>query len=196
VLHESRSTNSKGRFCPRLFFVAVDVQRERQNKSAMSMPARCYAEDLRSIGQALEARDIIDFELKRLADLYVIQAVPEQGASPRSKTRQWLRRLRSRSTHEPIIFHPADVERLSQAGRAKRSKPGQLTNFRTLSNILRTIGAYLDRGELELVELQKRRVSVTLTYRDKAGQKREEVRTISSFYRLFLDLCGKRGKAQ
>lgn len=163
----------------------------------MSMPAtRRYDEDLRSVGQALEARDIIDFELKQLADLYVIQAVPEQGASLRSITRQWLHRLRSRSTDEQIIFHPADVERLSQAGRAKRSKPGQLTNFRTLSNILRTIGAYLDGSELELVELQKRRISVTLSYRDKAGDKREEVRTISSFYRLFLELCAKRAKAQ
>jgi hypothetical protein len=174
----------------------VAIQPERQYKSAMShaRAARCYAEDLRSVGQALEARDIIDFELKHLADLYVIQPVPEQGASLRSKTRQWLRRLRS--TDEQIIFHPADVERLSQAGRAKRSKPGQLTNFRTLSNILRTIGAYLDGSELELVELQKRRISVTLSYRDKTGQKREEVRTISSFYRLFLELYGRRGKAQ
>ena len=34
--------------------------------------SRLYGEDLRSIGQALEARDIIDFELKRLAESYII----------------------------------------------------------------------------------------------------------------------------
>jgi hypothetical protein len=155
-----------------------------------------YAEDLRCVGQALEARDIVDFKLKRLADLYVIQGEPEQGRSLRSKVRQWIWRLSSTSSNEQIIFHPADIERLSQAGRAKRSTPGELTNFRSISNILRTIGAYLDASELELVELQKRRISVTLCYRDKGGQKREEVRTISSFYRLFLELCGKRGKAR
>jgi hypothetical protein len=39
--------------------------------------SRRYGEDIRSIGQALEARDIIDFELKRLADSYVIQGMPQ-----------------------------------------------------------------------------------------------------------------------
>ncbi len=105
---------------------------------------RCYDEDLRAIGQALEARDISVFELKRLADNYVIQGTPEQTGSLRSKVRQWL----------------------------------------------------LDASEFELVELQKRRISITLLYRDKAGQQREEDRPISSFYRLFLELYGKRGQTQ
>jgi hypothetical protein len=156
---------------------------------------RRYAEDLRSVGQALEAGGIRDFELKRVKDLYVIQGItPEPGRLLSSKLDSWLGRLLGRSTDEPIIFHPADVAKLSQAGRAKRSKLGQLTDFHTVSNILRTIGAYLDAGELELVELQKRRISVTLCYRDKAGQIHKEVRSISSFYRFFLDLCGRRGQ--
>jgi hypothetical protein len=157
--------------------------------------SRRYGEDLRSIGQALEARDIIDFELKRLADLYVIQGIPEQG-SLRSKVRQWLSGLRSGSATDPISFGPVDVEQLSQAGRAKRSNREQLTNFRTVSNILRTIGAFLDAGEHELVEIQKRRISITLSYRDKVGQEHKEDRTISSFYNFFLELYGKRGQPQ
>jgi hypothetical protein len=56
----------------------------------------------------------------------------------------------------------ADVEKLSQAGRAKRSNPGQLTDFHSVSNTMRTIGAYLDSREAELVELHKRRISITL----------------------------------
>ncbi len=157
---------------------------------------RCYDEDLRAIGQALEARDISVFELKRLADNYVIQGTPEQTGSLRSKVRQWLRRLRSGSTAEVLALGLADVEQLSQAGRAKRSNPDRLTHFHRVSNILRTIGAYLDASEFELVELHKRRISITLSYRDKAGHEREEDRTISSFYRLFLELYGKRGQTQ
>jgi hypothetical protein len=42
-------------------------------------------------------------------------------------------------------------------------QPEQLTNFRSVSNILHTIGAYLDAGEHELVEIQKRPISITLT---------------------------------
>jgi len=82
--------------------------------------SRRYGEDLRSIGQALEARDIIDFELKRLADLYVIQGIPEQG-SLRSKVRQWLRRLRGSPAADPIFLGSAKVEQLSKPG--ERSAP-------------------------------------------------------------------------
>jgi hypothetical protein len=95
-----------------------------------------------------------------------------------------------------MIFGGVDLEQLSQAGRAKRSKPGQLTEFRTVPNILRTVGAYLDSREAELLILQKRRISMTLSYRNKTGQERQEDRSISSFYRVFLQLYGKRGQEQ
>ena len=150
---------------------------------------RRYDEDLRAIGQALEARDISVFVLKRLADDYALESLSEQTDS---MVRQWVQRLRSGSDTNLPTLGVADVERLSQAGRAKRSQPGQVPDFRTLSNTLRTIGAYLDGNEVELIELHKRRISITLSYRDKAGQKRQEDRSISSFYRLFIELCGKR----
>jgi len=150
---------------------------------------RHYDEDLRAIGQALEARDISNFELKRLTDTYIM---PEQTRSVRSRVRQWLLRLRSGTRDESLTFGLADVEKLSQAGRARRSKPGQLTDFRRVSNNLRTIGAYLDSKEVELVELHKRPISITLSYRNKAGEEQREDRTISSFYNFFLQLCGKR----
>jgi hypothetical protein len=157
---------------------------------------RHYDEELRAIGQALEARDISVFELKRVEDLYVIEGVPDQADSLDSKVRQWLRRLHRHSTNAPMILGAVDVEQFSQAGRAKRSKPGQLTDFRTVSNILRTVGAYLDSKEVELLMLQKRRISITLSYRDKTGREQQEDRSISSFYRVFLELCGKRGQKQ
>src|SRR5262245_7513587 len=140
-----------------------------------------YAEDLRSIRQGLETRENVDFELKQQVNSYFIQGTPEHAGSLRSKLRQW--RWRRGSAAEPIILRSSDVERLSQAGRARRTDPGRLADFRTVSNILRTIGSYLDASEFELVELQKRRISITLFYRDKQGQRREEVRSISSFYR-------------
>ena len=152
---------------------------------------RHYDEDLRAIGQALEARDISNFELKRLTDTYIISGMPETR-SVRSRVRQWLLRLRSGTRDESLTFGLADVEKLSQAGRARRSKPGQLTDFRRVSNNLRTIGAYLDSKEVELVELHKRPISITLSYRDKTGEEQREDRTVSSFYNFFLQLCGKR----
>ena len=38
-----------------------------------------YGEDFRSIGQALEAKSVRSFELKRLGDWYILQGVPPGG---------------------------------------------------------------------------------------------------------------------
>ncbi len=146
--------------------------------------SRRYDEDLRAIGQALEARDIRVFELQHLTEQYVVQGMSEQTGSLRS------------SNAESLTLGLADVEKLSQTGRARRSKPGQLTNFHTVSNTLRTIGAYLDSKDVELVELHKRPITVTLSYRDKVGQEHKEDRTIVSFYNFFIELCGKRGSQE
>jgi len=155
-----------------------------------------YDEDLRSIGQALEAKNINVFELKRVADRYMVQGMPEQTGSLGSKRRPWYRRLRAGSGAESLSLGSADVARLSQAGRAKRSKPRRLPDFYTVSNTLRTVGAYLDAKGVELVELHKRPISITLAYRDKKGREYGEDRAISSFYNLFLELYGKRGLTQ
>jgi len=130
------------------------------------------------MGQALEAREISVFELTRLSEHYIIRGVPEQSGSLRSKVGRWLR-LGSSSSAESLTFTVADIEKLSQAGLARRFKPGQLTNFRSLSNLLRTIGAYLDSKEAELFELKKRPISLSLCYRDKAGREQREDHTIS-----------------
>ena len=151
-----------------------------------------YDEDLRVIGQALEARDVRVFELKHLTERYVIHGMPEQTGTLRSKLGQRLKRLLSGSSADSLTLDLAEVEQLSQAGRARRSNPGQRTHFRGVSNTLRTIGAYLDSNEVELLELHKRPITVTLLYRDKSGREQKEDRTIASFYNFFLELCGKR----
>ena len=158
------------------------------------MAATHYSEDLRTIGQKLESMNVGVFELKRLADSYVIQGTPEQASSLRSRMGQWLQRVRHGSRTEPLSLGWAELEKLSRAGRAKRSQPGRLTEFRSLPNILRTIGAYLDSSDFELIELQKRAISITLSYRDDEGNNQTEDRSISSFYKDFLELCHQRAQ--
>jgi hypothetical protein len=155
---------------------------------------RRYGEELRAIGQALEARDISVFELKQAGDKYTITGAPDQTDSPSSKVGQWLRQLSRGSRTVSIALNLLEIERLSQVGRAKRVDYERLQNFRSVSSILRTIGAYLDSREAKLLELHKRRISITLLYRDPTGQEHGEDRTVSSFHQLFLELCGKRGQ--
>jgi hypothetical protein len=155
-----------------------------------------YDEDLRSIGQALEARNITVFELKRIRDMYIIQGMPEQTGSLASKLRQWYWQLRSAFRTDSLSLDLDDVKRLSEAGRAKRSKPRRLPDFYSVSSTLRTVGAYLDARGVELVGLKKRPITIALSYRDKQGREHGEDRPISSFYNLFLELYGKRGQSQ
>ena len=71
-----------------------------------------------------------------------------------------------------------------------------MPDFRKLSNMLRTIGLYLESKQAKLVELQVRPLTITLSYKDSDGQQQIEDRTIRSFYNLFLELCENRDEAK
>jgi hypothetical protein len=154
-----------------------------------------YDEDFRSIGQALEAKNIRVFELRRLGNWYIVTAVPESDGSLRSKMRNFKLRFRSGSDVESLILALSEVQDRSGKGKAKRSQLGQIPDFRRLSNTLRTIGAYLESKRAKLIELKVRPFSITLSYQDAGGQQIED-RTIRSFYSLFLELYGKRSKTK
>ena len=158
------------------------------------MPAiRRYAEELRAIGQALDAKGVAGFELYSVPAGYFVKNLREETPSFTSTMWSWLRRERRRKTEFVTYgFELSDVKELSKTGRARRSIPGQIPRFRDPSNILRTVGAYLDDKEAELLELHKRPISVTVVYRDKSGREYREDRPVSSFQSLFVELCGKR----
>jgi hypothetical protein len=176
------------------YFILVGSSRIGYNELKGGRPVeatRHYEDDLRAIGQSVEPKEINYFELKRLGSSFTLRSTAEEAdLFPRTLSR--LRILPNRSAAGVLIIDEPELDRVTEKARTRRSNPGQLTEFRSISNLLRTVGAYLDANELELVELHKRAISITLLYRDKAGCDRKEDRPISSFYRLFLDLCGKR----
>ena len=153
-----------------------------------------YGEDFRSIGQALEAKNVRSFELKRVGDWYILQGVPPAHDSLRSKLHKFKMRFRSGSDAESLILALSDVEELSQKGKSRRFRPGRVPDFAKLSNALRTIGLYLESKQAKLIELQVRALTVTLSYKDSDGQQQIEDRTIRSFHGLFLELCEKRAE--
>ncbi len=151
-----------------------------------------YGEDFRSIGQALEAKNVRSFELKRLGDWYILEGVPPEEGSLRSKLHKLKLRFRSGSDAETLTLALPDVVELSKKGKAKRSIPGRMPEFQRLSNALRTIGAYLDSKRAKFVELKVRPLTITLSYQDNDGQQQMEDRTIRSFQNLSLELSDKR----
>jgi hypothetical protein len=157
------------------------------------MPARKrYAEDLRAIGQALAAQGVAAFELYSVPAGYFVRDLREETTSPISKIWNWLRRERRQIDFATYGFEFPDVEELSKRGRARRSKPGQIPQFREPSNILRMIGTYIETKNVEFLELHNRPISVTLVYRDRSGREYREDRPISSFQKVFVGLIEKR----
>jgi hypothetical protein len=156
-------------------------------------PTRQYAEELRAIGQALAAKGVAGFELYRLPAGYFVKDLRENTPSSATKMWNWLRGQRySNVEFVTYGFELIDVEELSKNGKARRSTSGLVPQFREPSNILRTIGAYIDAKDAELLELHKRPISVTIAYRDRAGHEYREDRPLSSFQNLFVELCRKR----
>jgi len=162
----------------------------------ISMATENYGEDFRSIGQALEAKTVRSFELKRLGEWYILQGVPPGSGSVRSKVHKFKLRFRRGSDAESLTLALSDVEELSRQGKAKRLIPGRMPNFGKLSNALRTIGLYLESKQAKFSDLQVRPLTITLSYKDSDGQQQIEDRTIRSFYSLSLDLYEKRAEAK
>ncbi|HJU63364.1 MAG TPA: hypothetical protein VJ864_15085 [Candidatus Binatia bacterium] len=154
-----------------------------------------YGEDFRSIGQALEAKNVSSFELKRLGDWYILQGIPSADGSLRSKLRKFKLRFQSGADAESLALALSEVKELSRKGKAKRFRPGRMPDFGKLSNALRTIGLYLESKQAQLIELRVRPLTITLSYKDSDGKQQIEDRSIRSFYGLSVDLCEKRDEA-
>ncbi|HEY1234107.1 MAG TPA: hypothetical protein VGH22_12090 [Candidatus Binatia bacterium] len=147
-----------------------------------------YKEELRIIGHTLESKGISVFEITCLPERYVIHAVPNPSGSASKKL---LGFLRSASNSDTYSFTLTSVEIIRHAELAKPSTSESLDNFRRASNVLGTVGAYLDLKQAELFEIKLRPISLSLWYRDRTGHEQQEDRAVSSFYNLFIELQRK-----
>ena len=107
-----------------------------------------HAKSLRVIGQSMENAKLQNFELNTDGSNYLAQSDSLDAAS------EWILRqaLTPVSAREPIFdssvrFTPADISRLdNQAEKQRKINPSPHTQaYRRLSQLLRTLGDYLDR---------------------------------------------------
>ena len=153
-----------------------------------------YHQQLRSIGQSLEAQRISVFELSCRDDRIVVKGQPEKETSLLAMLRNWQKQRRSDGLNSSLMFTNQDVEQIDRQGRANRSQVNRLPDFYSLANTLRTVGSYLDVKDARLLEIHKRPLSLTILSHNQAGHPEYEERTIASFYDLFLRLHSARGK--
>ena len=154
---------------------------------------RFYDHHLRVIGQSLEARTINVFELQCQTGRYVVSGTPDKPTSFGAAFRQW-RNFGLKSGPAIMTYTAQDLEQLERVGRARRVRPDGLPDFYNVSNMLRTVGAYLEVKNARLLEIQKRPMTVTILYQNETGHPNVEDRTIASFYNFFIELYGKRAR--
>ena len=153
-----------------------------------------YHQQLRSVGQSLEAQRINVFELTYRGDRIVVKGRPEKETSLLATLRNWQKQRRSEGLNSSLTFTTQDLDQIDRQGRANRSLVNRLPDFYRLANTLRTVGGYLDLKGSELLEIHKHPLSLTILSRNQAGHPEYEERTIASFYDLFLRLHDRRGK--
>lgn len=157
---------------------------------------KSYDQQLRNIGQSLEAQRITDFEITHQGEQFVVKGEPEKENSLLDTLRNWQKRRRSEGLNASLSFTGQDIDQLERQGRANRSRANRLPDFHSLANTLRTVGSYLDLKNAELVEIHKRQFSVTILSRNRDGHPEYEELSIASFYDLFVKLHQKRGRQQ
>ena len=157
---------------------------------------KSYRQQLRSIGQSLEAQRITVFEMSRRGDQFVVKGEPDKETSMLAALRQWQQRRRSEGLNGSLTFTSQDIDQLERQGRARRTRPHRLPDFYGLANTLRTVGYYLELNGAVLLELQKTQLSLTLLSHNRDGHPEMEERSIASFYDLFLHSHNKRGKRE
>ena len=79
-------------------------------------PPPSYDQQLRNIGQSLEAQRINVFELKYQSKRYLVKGDPQQEVSLLAALRQWQKRLRREGMNSSLTYALQDIEQLKRKG--------------------------------------------------------------------------------
>src|ERR1041384_7198397 len=129
-----------------------------------------YGQQLRSLGQYLEAQRINIFELTCRGERFVVKGEPEKETSLLAALRQWQQRRRSEGLNAALTFTRNDLDQLERQGRAQRKQSNRLPVFYSLRTALRPVEQYLELKGANLLELKKRQLRYCPTVRRAFGR--------------------------
>ncbi len=150
-----------------------------------------YSQPLRAIGQALESGHIESFDIEIGENNYFVKASTEKTLwkfLPESLVRIIWGGLRDEAPWENMVlcfptltrhFELEEIDRLDQAGKAKRQGSNAKPNNETLSQLLRVIGYYADQSGERLRSVSYQRQSLLIVYETREKQLRTNVFDLS-----------------
>ncbi len=173
-----------------------------------------YAQPLRAIGQAMEVLNLEQFEMEPVGDNFFVRGsarlssensstsqcspdellaiwgtLPGAGDDIRSKFHG-----DSQGTLSPIELHytGGDIERLEEAGRARRGKSEKAADASSLSQVLRCIGGYLSQKRAHLSKISRDGDTVAIEYETSMGSQLKETLTVKDLYDLWVRMYMQR----
>jgi hypothetical protein len=128
---------------------------------------------LRTVGQALELLNVRSFSLDLSDESYVVEGSGFSG----------------------LQFSQEKLSQLEEQARARRSNSNPGPDPHSLSQMLRTVGAYADQKQHRLLKVSWCDGRVVISYgQPRGGEKTEELTKIN-LYDLWVHLYKLRGKA-
>ena len=157
-----------------------------------------YARDLRAIGQALEEKNLLFFDLEFEGDGYVVHGKAHPSAAGGQSLISGMRGLISSlltgesprpSTEIELRFTANEIHRMDDARRESRRDSNRAPDAHSVSQLLRGAGAYLDRQRnVSLIGITVAERWVTLRYRTAEGRLEETKQDIEFFYNYWVKM--------
>ncbi len=146
-----------------------------------------YAKPLRAIGQDLKKLHVQKFELESDGNDYIVRNMVEADQVDNDAATSSNKTLELRYT-------PEDLNRLEREGQAKRRDLNQMPNARSISEVLRASGAYVNDTSCRLLRVIWQNQSVRIMYETTLGNQTVDEIKVSSMYDVWMRMYLHRDK--
>ena len=149
------------------------------------MPSFNYATALRCIGQNLDRRGLKSFNIRLQGDIFIVECGYQDPPAP---------------TPVSLVYTSHDIDELNQSGEKLRGHITTAQEFINQVQIFRSIGAYLDKNEGQLIRVSNndgkaKDSSFTVEYLTRDGERVVDDRAGSAIYDMCVQMYKQRGKA-
>jgi hypothetical protein len=175
-------------------FLLLSLSKAKEEHSMPLAPASraSYSQSLRVIGQFLQTLKPKDFEIQLLqGEITVRLRVMEVIIPPTPPKPKFSFRApppapaTTRETTSERRYSIQEIEELDREGQTKRVNTDAPTDFYSLSQMLRTVGSYVDHRHLRLLDLNWDGSRLVLRLEGADGRSGTEEHAVSSFHDYF-----------
>jgi hypothetical protein len=165
---------------------------EPAGESVFDLTSTRYTEELRAVGQALEAQSFVSIEIEAQGSGYWARAELDERKKAGESFGAILKRAfqslvqsdkQTTSRITELRYSAEEIQKLVQNGQARRRDTSAVLDPFSLSHILRTAGTYIDGlGQTTLIGITVKDRWIIVHYKNASGQIKELKQDMEFFY--------------